>query len=249
MPRTPVHRRAVHPDARCPSRDTPDFLPVSQRSSLSSHRVESAIPTCSVTYRALAEQSSAGRVGVRERARHPAEIGAPEVGAFLTALAVRDHVAASTQNQALSGSFLHAVLRRSPDQTAPPSSSSRVCPAAHRQGGRLLRDSPAGGRSRHPNGPGAAWPPRSEHHDDLHSRPQPRTGRRPQPGRPDVPVTTAVATAIGCDASRYIPKGDDRSHARVRVNTVLCPNRNPRAAAIYRTMQSDNAVQDRYSLN
>jgi integrase len=33
--------------------------------------------------------------------RHPLEMGAPEVTAFLTALAVRDRVAASTQNQAL----------------------------------------------------------------------------------------------------------------------------------------------------
>jgi integron integrase len=33
--------------------------------------------------------------------RHPAEMGAAEVTAFLTALAVRDRVAASTQNQAL----------------------------------------------------------------------------------------------------------------------------------------------------
>jgi hypothetical protein len=34
--------------------------------------------------------------------RHPAEMGAPEVTRFLTALAVRGKVAASTQNQALS---------------------------------------------------------------------------------------------------------------------------------------------------
>jgi integron integrase len=34
--------------------------------------------------------------------RHPAELGAPEVEAFLTHLAVRAHVSASTQNQALS---------------------------------------------------------------------------------------------------------------------------------------------------
>ena len=33
--------------------------------------------------------------------RHPREMGEREVGAFLTALAVRGHVAASTQNQAL----------------------------------------------------------------------------------------------------------------------------------------------------
>ena len=34
--------------------------------------------------------------------RHPAEMGAVEVTAFLTSLAVRDKLAASTQNQALS---------------------------------------------------------------------------------------------------------------------------------------------------
>jgi hypothetical protein len=34
--------------------------------------------------------------------RHPAEMGAPEVTAFLTSLAVQGKVAASTQNQALS---------------------------------------------------------------------------------------------------------------------------------------------------
>jgi site-specific recombinase XerD len=33
--------------------------------------------------------------------RHPKDIGAPEVEAFLTYLAVQRHVAASTQNQAL----------------------------------------------------------------------------------------------------------------------------------------------------
>jgi integron integrase len=35
--------------------------------------------------------------------RHPRELGAPEVSAFLIWLAVKQHVAASTQNQALSG--------------------------------------------------------------------------------------------------------------------------------------------------
>jgi site-specific recombinase XerD len=34
--------------------------------------------------------------------RHPAEMGTPEVEAFLTHLAVNEKVAASTQNQALS---------------------------------------------------------------------------------------------------------------------------------------------------
>ncbi len=35
--------------------------------------------------------------------RHPQELGAPEIAAFVTSLAVDQHVAASTQNQALSG--------------------------------------------------------------------------------------------------------------------------------------------------
>jgi integron integrase len=38
--------------------------------------------------------------------RHPREMGAPEVEAFLTLLASRDHVAASTQNQALAALLL-----------------------------------------------------------------------------------------------------------------------------------------------
>src|SRR5207249_10493967 len=43
--------------------------------------------------------------------RHPAEMGAAEVTAFLTALAVRDKVAASTQNQALAALlFLYRVV-------------------------------------------------------------------------------------------------------------------------------------------
>ena len=48
--------------------------------------------------------------------RHPAEMGAPEVEAFLTHLAVKENVAASTQNQALSAPlFLYReVLHQDP---------------------------------------------------------------------------------------------------------------------------------------
>lgn len=35
--------------------------------------------------------------------RHPRDMGAPEVTAFLSSLAVQDRVSASTQNQALAG--------------------------------------------------------------------------------------------------------------------------------------------------
>lgn len=45
--------------------------------------------------------------------RHPRELGASHVSAFLTSMAVKDHVAASTQNQALSGVlFLYREVLR-----------------------------------------------------------------------------------------------------------------------------------------
>lgn len=45
--------------------------------------------------------------------RHPNEMGAPEVEAFLTHLAVKENVAASTQNQALSALlFLYREVLR-----------------------------------------------------------------------------------------------------------------------------------------
>ena len=45
--------------------------------------------------------------------RHPRELGAPEISAFVTWLAVERHVAASTQNQALSGVlFLYREVLR-----------------------------------------------------------------------------------------------------------------------------------------
>jgi site-specific recombinase XerD len=47
--------------------------------------------------------------------RHPRELGATEVGAFLTHLAVEDAVAASTQNQALSALlFLYREVLQQP---------------------------------------------------------------------------------------------------------------------------------------
>ena len=47
--------------------------------------------------------------------RHPKEMGAPEVHAFLTHLATHDHVAVSTQNQALNALvFLYARVLLQP---------------------------------------------------------------------------------------------------------------------------------------
>ena len=45
--------------------------------------------------------------------RHPRELGASEISAFVTSLAIERHVAASTQNQALSAVlFLYRVVLR-----------------------------------------------------------------------------------------------------------------------------------------
>jgi integron integrase len=59
---------------------------------------------------------------VFHRKRHPSELGAADVTAFLGALAVRGHVSASTQNQALAGLlFLYrVVLRRDIGEIEPP---------------------------------------------------------------------------------------------------------------------------------
>ena len=49
--------------------------------------------------------------------RHPQEMGAPEIGRFLTYLAVNRHVAASTQNQALNA-LVFLVSQRICSKTA-----------------------------------------------------------------------------------------------------------------------------------
>ncbi len=56
---------------------------------------------------------------------HPAEMGAAEVTAFLTSLAIQSKVAASTQNQALSAFYTH-VLNRGPAGVRSP--ADRVLP-------------------------------------------------------------------------------------------------------------------------
>jgi hypothetical protein len=78
--------------------------------------------------------------------RHPQEMGAAEVQAFLTHLAVEKNVAASTQNQALSALLFSPFL----------------CHAL------------AAGQLRHPHCPGTPRPQGRQDHDDLHPRPQSR---------------------------------------------------------------------------
>jgi integrase len=57
----------------------------------------------------------AGRFIVHHRMQHPATLGPDDVAAFLTTLATRDRVSASTQNQALSALlFLYAHVIRQP---------------------------------------------------------------------------------------------------------------------------------------
>ncbi len=96
----------------------------------------------------------------------------------------------------------HTDLRRARDRSASASPPPRVGPPACREVRRTARrdheardlprvqtlvcDAPAGRRSRHPHGAGASRPQRCFDDDDLHARPEPRSGCRPQPGRSDV---------------------------------------------------------------
>ena len=84
------------------------------------------------------------RFCVYHRVRHPAEMGAPEINAFLTHLAVKQKVSPSTQTQALSAQlflFMSEGFGRAPmpyalDRTYPGASSEWrwqfVFPQAHR---------------------------------------------------------------------------------------------------------------------
>jgi hypothetical protein len=65
--------------------------------------------------------------------RHPIEMGAAEVTAFLTSLAVHDEVAASTQNQALSALCSSSIARSSASRSRGSTTSSgpsgpSICP-------------------------------------------------------------------------------------------------------------------------
>ncbi len=66
--------------------------------------------------------------------RHPAEMGEPEINAFLTYLAVKGKVSASTQNQALSALlFLYRHVDRSRSRR---SGRTHSCPQAQTPAGR-----------------------------------------------------------------------------------------------------------------
>lgn len=70
----------------------------------------------------------------------------------------------------------------------------------------LVRDPPAGGRPRYPDGTGTARPQRRLDHDDLHARPEPGPGRSAQSGRSDVRRVTAplmCIAAAGDHAARH----------------------------------------------
>jgi integrase-like protein len=150
--------------------------------------------------------------------RHPADMGAAEVTKFLTSLAVHSKVAASTQNQALSALLF---LYREVLEVELPWLDAVV------------------------------RPPGRQHHDDLHSRSQSGPGWRPEPGRPNVPVM-----GFSLQQRYQISERDIRQRLVVyhgtRGRAAYARGREFRRpvavsgslAVIYRTTQSDNAVQD-----
>ena len=102
----------------------------------------------------------------------------------------------------------HATLPRPGDRPASQASSARDgAPARCPRGGSrrgsiearelphpvsLLRHAPPGSRLRHPHDPGAPRPPRREHDNDLHPRPEPR-----RPGSPEPPRRPFRSAAVG----------------------------------------------------
>jgi hypothetical protein len=90
--------------------------------------------------------------------------GAYQMGACETGM---DAIASWLTNGATGWGMQHA-RRTAPDTDAAP----------------LVRRPPSRRRPRHPHRPGMAGPPRRQHHDDLHGRPQPGAGRRQEPRRP-----------------------------------------------------------------
>jgi len=114
--------------------------------------------------------------------RHPQEMGATEVEAFLTHLAVRGKLAASTQNQARSA--LLFLYKEALDQSRPGLENVDQAKRPQRLPVVLthaevkavldrLRHTFAHGRLRHPHGAETARPLGGLDHHDLHSPPQP----------------------------------------------------------------------------
>jgi len=99
-------------------------------------------------------------------------MGASEIAAFLTWLALERHVSASTQNQALS-----AVLFLYRDVP-------------------FVRDATAGRRLRHPHGRGATRSRRRQHDHDLHARTEPRRAWRAKPARSGLKYQHALAASL-----------------------------------------------------
>ena len=123
--------------------------------------------------------------------RHPDDMGAKEVEAFLTHLAVLEHVAASTQNQAFSAIlFLYREVRhehlqdhiaalraKKPKPLPVVLSKEEVISLIRCITAPLLCHPSAGKRLRHPHGAGVAGAQGRENDDDLHPRHAPwRTG-------------------------------------------------------------------------
>ena len=111
------------------------------------------------------------------KVRHPAEMAEAEINAFLTHLAVKEKVAASTQNQALSALlflYRHVLNREVGDL------GERHVPYFPA----FLRHATPGKRLRHQNRAGTHGPQGREDHHDLYPCPEPgRQGRQEPRGR------------------------------------------------------------------
>lgn len=130
--------------------------------------------------------------------RNPAEMGEPEIGEFVTDLAVVQKAGASTQNQAMHAllfMYRHVlkqpmvvagdIVRARSGRRLPVVLSTReVRSILERMRGvpTFVRYAPSRGRLRHSNDSGAAWPLGCADHHDLYARAEQGRAWNDEPG-------------------------------------------------------------------
>jgi integrase len=147
--------------------------------------------------------------------RHPAEMGAPEVSAFLGWLATERNVAAATQNQALSALRQIECLRL---RVKDIDFAYRQVLVRDRKGGQapLVRHAPARARLRHPHGAGAAGAFRRVDHRDLHRAHWPGSLRPRREGCSASPTRNSKSRG---------DIGRERGPLRIRLRDRVCQQR------------------------
>jgi integrase len=145
-------------------------------------------------------------IGFHQKA-HPSTLGAPDISAFLTWLATKRHVSASTQNQALAallflyervvhipvGHVEHVVRAKMPLRLPVVLSRDEVATVL------LLCDASSRRRVRHPHGPRASRSQGRQYDDGVYPRAKLGSARGQEPGGPTRSPAAARLAARSAD--------------------------------------------------